>query len=338
MMSVTIKQVAERAGVSRGTVDRVLHDRSGVRPEVAAHVRAVAEEMGFIPNRAGRILAMRKQQLKIGCVYPANFDELEKGMDSAMSEFSDYGVGVERSPISGYDSERFAGAISELAAQGLDALCVAATDSPEVRAAMLAAAEKGMPIITAGLDIEDSGRLCFIGGDYEAEGATAAGMLALRASRDVNLLLVTGPLSLPNHRDRAKAFGRTLVEKGVNSKLVSAFEEHGNYNRTYATTLEALKNRPEINCIYVAGEGISAICRAVADQGRQKDVLVIASDASETTKKLINEGLVGFSVCQDYYEAGSRAIRAVFDYFAKGKTEPPLGFTTCIRILIKENC
>ncbi|HBU11913.1 MAG TPA: LacI family transcriptional regulator, partial [Clostridiales bacterium] len=41
-MAVTIKKVAEAAGVSRGTVDRVLHNRGGVRQEVAEHIRDVA--------------------------------------------------------------------------------------------------------------------------------------------------------------------------------------------------------------------------------------------------------------------------------------------------------
>ena len=56
-MSATIKQIAAAAGVSRGTVDRVLHNRSGVKPEIAVHVRQIAKDLGYEPNRAGRILA-----------------------------------------------------------------------------------------------------------------------------------------------------------------------------------------------------------------------------------------------------------------------------------------
>ena len=33
-MAVTIKEIAEYANVSRGTVDRALHGRGGIRPEV----------------------------------------------------------------------------------------------------------------------------------------------------------------------------------------------------------------------------------------------------------------------------------------------------------------
>ena len=45
---VTMQQIADRCGVSRGTVDRALHHKEGVREEVAERIRATAREMGYI--------------------------------------------------------------------------------------------------------------------------------------------------------------------------------------------------------------------------------------------------------------------------------------------------
>ena len=47
-MSVTIQQIAEKAGVSRGTVDRALNNRGRINPEVAEMVKRTAEEMGYV--------------------------------------------------------------------------------------------------------------------------------------------------------------------------------------------------------------------------------------------------------------------------------------------------
>ena len=55
-MSVTLQQIAEAAGVSRGTVDRALKDRGRVKPEVAEKIKKIAQEMGYQPSRAGRAL------------------------------------------------------------------------------------------------------------------------------------------------------------------------------------------------------------------------------------------------------------------------------------------
>ncbi|MFR0880872.1 MAG: LacI family DNA-binding transcriptional regulator [Oscillospiraceae bacterium] len=66
---VTMQQIADRCGVSRGTVDRALHHKEGVREEVAERIRATAREMGYISNR---LVMQQTQQWKIGVVlHPA---------------------------------------------------------------------------------------------------------------------------------------------------------------------------------------------------------------------------------------------------------------------------
>ena len=56
-MRTTIKMIAERAGVSIGTVDRVLHDRPYVKAEVRERVLQVLEELDYHPNRMASALA-----------------------------------------------------------------------------------------------------------------------------------------------------------------------------------------------------------------------------------------------------------------------------------------
>ena len=56
-MTVTLKDIAHRVGKSVTTVSRALHDFDDVSPETKAEVRLIAEELGYIPNAAARILA-----------------------------------------------------------------------------------------------------------------------------------------------------------------------------------------------------------------------------------------------------------------------------------------
>ena len=67
-MRATIKMIAERAGVSIGTVDRVLHDRPYVKEEVRRRVLEVMEELDYQPNRVASALATSGRLLREAAV------------------------------------------------------------------------------------------------------------------------------------------------------------------------------------------------------------------------------------------------------------------------------
>lgn len=60
MNEVTIKDIAERTGVSYATVSRTLNHRYGVNPETREKIIAAAEEMGYHPNLHARGLKTNK--------------------------------------------------------------------------------------------------------------------------------------------------------------------------------------------------------------------------------------------------------------------------------------
>jgi LacI family transcriptional regulator len=59
-MTLTLKEIAELAGVSRSTASRVLNDHPGVRSEVRERVMQVIREQDFQPDPAARSLASRR--------------------------------------------------------------------------------------------------------------------------------------------------------------------------------------------------------------------------------------------------------------------------------------
>ena len=58
--AVTIRQVAEQAGVSIGTVDRILHKRGRVSKQTAQRVMATIEALQYKPNIHAALLSKRK--------------------------------------------------------------------------------------------------------------------------------------------------------------------------------------------------------------------------------------------------------------------------------------
>ena len=83
---VTMQQIADRCGVSRGTVDRALHHKEGVREEVAERIRATAREMGYISNR---LVMQQTQQWKIGVVLHSDHSPFVQMLCGLFESFSE---------------------------------------------------------------------------------------------------------------------------------------------------------------------------------------------------------------------------------------------------------
>ncbi len=94
MSRITIRDVAEKAGVSRQTVSRAINNQSGIDVNTRAHVLAVAREMGYAPSRLARGLKTNRTRT-IGLVVPdiANpfFAEIARGASEVAHE-REYGV------------------------------------------------------------------------------------------------------------------------------------------------------------------------------------------------------------------------------------------------------
>lgn len=340
-LAVTIRQIAAVAGVSRGTVDRVLHNRPGVNAEIAQHVRRIADDLGFEPNRAGKILAARKQPIKIGCFLPSIgnvfFEEVIAGFRAAEAEYSDFGVSVEVVELQGFDASEHIAAIRGLVSRGCAALCVSAVDLLEVRAFVDQIVDSGIPIVTVNTDLTKTKRLCYVGTDYLQNGSTAAGLLALAGPEKLEMLIVTGSLKIRGHNERIQGFSHTLRKKKLRYRLVDIFESLDNDEHAYQMTLEALRTHPEINCIYITAAGVAGVGRAIVELGLRGRVRILCHDEIDATKQMMRDGVIDYAITQEPFEQGVSAIEILFNYFMNDRRSHPANHITKTVVKIKEN-
>ena len=103
-MSVTIQQIAEKAGVSRGTVDRALNNRGRINPEVAEMVKRTAEEMGYV-HKARKRQKSAGGKKKIGIVTQLSGSsfmlEVKRGIQTGKKELEELGGKRQKFPAKG---------------------------------------------------------------------------------------------------------------------------------------------------------------------------------------------------------------------------------------------
>ena len=184
----TIKQIAELAGVSRGTVDRVLNNRGSVNANTAARVREIAEKLNYKPNKAGLMLAAQKKNLKIGVIlFPDSnpfFSEVLEGVNAKAKELSAYNFTVLIRQVPFDETEQF-NTMEALLAEGINGLVIAPFNSLYIAAEIDRLTEMNIPVITVNTDIL-SRRIAYVGSNYRLSGQTAAGLVSLMTFGEIH--------------------------------------------------------------------------------------------------------------------------------------------------------
>ena len=323
--SVTIKEIAQLCGVSRGTVDRVLNHRGKVKPETEALILRTIHRMGYTKNIAGKALTVRKNAPVFGALVSSEgnpfFDDVIAGFRKAEEELVDYGITVLLKTMRGYDVDRQIALIDDLCEAGITVLIVQAINDERIEQRIRALSEKGIATITVNTDIENSCRLCYVGSDYTSGGETAAGLMRLVTRGQANLGIVAGVSTLLGHVQRLEGFEHHLKEICPDIRLIERVSAMDDMEHSYRMTIEMLRRHPEIDTLFVAASGTFGACRAVIELGREKNMRVIAFDTVPSTVEMMRRGLVRAVVSQQPFLQGYQAVRAAFDVLLTGASK-----------------
>ena len=205
----TIKEIAELAGVSRGTVDRVLNNRGAVNPRTARKILEIAQALDYKPNKAGIVLAAQKKNLKIGVILfdTGNpfFDDVLEGVNRKSQELGGYNCSVLVTRV-GFDLTAQLDAMDEMVSQGVSGIVLSPYNDPLISDKINELDGRGIPVITTNTDIENSSRLAYVGCNFYRSGETAAGLMHLIAGNEVYAGIVTGSSKVLCHTDRIAGF------------------------------------------------------------------------------------------------------------------------------------
>ena len=306
----TIKDVAARAGVSKGMVSLALRGAAGPSAETAARVLRAAEELGYRADRTASLLARRRTRL-LGVtmtVRNAFHAELVEGVQAA-AEAAGYEVVL--SAVTRTRGER--AAVETL----LDSRCEAVLLlGPELPAADLAALDRRTPLVVVG---RRTGRtdLDVVRSADDVGIALAVDHLVGLGHRDV--VHVSGGAG-DIARDRREGFVRAMTAHGIAERahvLEAGFSEEAGA----AAAHRLLTAHPGATAVVAASDRtalglLDVLVRAdVAVPGR---ISVVGYDDSA----LAQLGHVQLtSVSQDPAGQAQRAVQAAVERLDAGRRE-----------------
>lgn len=319
----SIELIAQKAGVSRGTVDRVIHNRGRVDPATAERVREVIRELDYHPSTLGRAFYMARQKNKIGVLVSfrePDFQSLvEHGIEDGAAYALQHGIEVITETASPDDPEAYLGALERLLAQEPRGLVLRGIDSEAVNA-RLASLPAGFPVVAINVDIDPSLRCCFVGqGSFNA-GKCAAHLMDLVSPPVACTLIVGVDLKHTSSEDRIRGFIDYFRSESRSVMDVShVIYANGDRERTRRATADYLSAYPEITGIFTSGAGLSGAAQAVEEAGLSGKVRVIGFDTTTSNVVYLENGTVQFLIDQDPYQQGYRSVRLLADSIFTGQ-------------------
>lgn len=336
----TIKEIAALAGVSRGTVDRVLNNRGSVNPATAGKIMEIAKALDYRPNKAGMVLAAQKKKLKLGVILFSTdnpfFADVLRGVNEKAEDLAGYNctVLVRQIPIN-VDAQL--SAIDELLREEVNGIALAPQNDERIRIRINRLHEQGIPVVTLNTDIENSRRIAYVGSNYARSGATAAGLLKLMTHGTVHIGIITGSSDILCHTERIAGFTDTLRSVRDRMHIVSVVETQDDEIESYEQTSRLLKAHPEINALFFAAGGVYGGCRAAASLGLAGRLCAIAFDKADTTEHFLQQGVLSAVICQQPRIQGARPLELLFAYLTSGELPEKEYNYTAVDIRILEN-
>jgi LacI family transcriptional regulator len=335
--ALTLKDIARQAGVSLATVDRVLHNRPGVRPDTVRRVKEAIERNSFQPHVAAAELA-RGRARRFAFVMPSGPNPFMQQIQDYLGEMSGWlssrRLGVETVATDVFDPSVLATSLEGLS-DDYDGVAVVALDHPGVRAAIDDLVDAGAKVVTLVSDVPSSRRHHYVGIDNIAAGRTAGALVGrLVGQKSGKVAIVAGSQGLRDHAERIFGFNQVMASEFPGLSVLPVLEGRDEDARSEQLLARLLSRHADIVGLYNVGAGTQGVAnalneKALSDASRDRQVVFVGHDVTALTRRLLLQGVMHAAISQN---PGHEARAAVRVLLALARGEPILREQEKIRI------
>lgn len=344
MERVRIKDIAKMADVSVGTVDRVIHGRSGVSEASRQRVEEILKQLDYQPNMYASALASNKKYA-FACLLPLHqrgeyWTQVEAGINEAVENYSDFNVTVQLSYYDPYDYRSFAEASRNILALEPDGVMFAPTAPHRTKPFTDQLTELNIPYIYIDSNIKEEPALSFFGQNSHQSGYFAARMLTLLAGEDSKEIVIFRKINEgivgSNQQERREIGFREYMQEHHPDYRIWGLDLHAKRDSEDTQMLDdffrehpTVKNGITFNSkVYVIGEYLQ--------KKQTKDFNLMGYDLLQRNVDCLMQGSVSFLIAQQPTLQGFDGIKALCEYLILKKDITRENFMP-IDLLTKEN-
>ena len=343
MKNYRIKDIALIAGVSAGTVDRVLHNRGRVSEESLKKVKNALKKIDYHPNLIARSLASKKI-CRIMTIMPSfesgeYWSEVNKGIGKAELEFSDFHLEIQSRFFNQYDKVSFDTIVEEIKQEDYQGVIIATLFKDSTLDFTQWLDKKNIPYVLIDAYIENTKCIAYYGTDSFRSGYIGGRLLFEKINNDDNILLFNiiskGSIESTQVSARERGFRDYLSKANYKGSIypVSISATAPKQNKEILDMHIERKDRPRAGIIFNSRVHIPA---DYFTKYKKKDFFLIGYDAIEANVNFLKDGTVSYLIAQRPEVQGYNSAKALFYYLALNHEVTKMNYMS-IDILIKEN-
>ncbi len=340
-MRSRIKDIAQKAKVSTGTVDRVIHDREGVSAKTRERVKKIIGELNYEPDILASNLAQKKVY-KIALLLP-DYNKMNPfwkypcmGIEKALNDNRYFNIEINKFNFEQFNKRSFA-LQAELLLEGSFDGVVLSPMYPDIASSFIRRCdEKEIPYVFINSNIENEMPLSYIGQDVFQSGYLAAKILSYGLNEDDQLMMITIARAKDNFdhfEKRMNGFRRFFKDKKKQNKL-----HYKVVNDKEDEIIALLKKGLQINrirAIFVTNSRVYKVAKVLESIDRS-DVRVLGYDLLRKNIHYLQKETIDFLISQKPEEQGYKAVMTLITNMIMKKEVPKVQHIP-IDILTKEN-
>lgn len=341
--AIGVKEIARLAKVSLATVDRVLHNRTGVSETTRVKIQKIIERLNYRPNILARRLASGKVY-RFAALIPAVSEETNywqaplNGINRAESELGQYGIKVERFLFDQNDKKSFLAKAKLILKSNIDGVVMAPSFIEESIAFTNSCKELKIPYVFINSDIPAQESLCYIGPELFKSGYLAASLAGYFKQETKKILVVNIVKEIDNQHHvvrKEEGFRTYFKEKKIQAEILEV-NIHQTHDKAVEKSLTEVFNcHPGITSIFVTNSRVFSVARFL-EKTRRTDVLLIGYDYIDENIQCLKNGRINFLICQKPEEQGYRGVMALYHHLILKIPIPTIDYMP-IDIITREN-
>ncbi len=342
---IRIVDIAGLAGVSAGTVDRVLHNRGEVSPKTREKVMDIIKELNYEPDILASALAAKKT-FRIAALLPYGTDQIPfwkypvAGIEEGLLEIMHFGVSLERYYFDFFDRDSFLRQSSEILNDDMQGVIMASVFTSEAEDFLERCNERNIPVVLINANICSGSCVAFVGQDSLQSGMVAARLMKYGFGSDGEILIINFIRDEGNQDHilkREEGFRKYYGELKTGTPVLRQLNivETAGLDGREILRDAILSPGTRVKGIFVTNSRVFRVARFL-EENNAGDIILIGYDLLDENKHFLKNSTIDFLISQKPREQGYKSIMTLYHHLVLKKNVERNQYLP-IDIITKEN-